>query len=412
MINPEAKKLAQERDARMKAAIALKEPDWVPFMGLGGDVVAAYAGFTSYEFNFDYEKAHQATIKYLKDFPSDRAMAGMSSLGNLVMTLGFLDFPDLANSFFMVNGPMNDILKVKYCRFPGRELPENSSPQFIGGTYMQPEEYDELIADPVKFSYEKILPRTITTLQELGSPTALAAMARFGLEIAKQRAAMMRLAQDLAALGYASSSFGAFACAPLDYIGDQLRDIPNLILDLRRYPDKIKAATRSLLETLLSLTLQSKAIGADSAMFPLHLNEYLSPELYKEFYWPTLKEYVLRLREEGIRSQIFFEGRHDAHLDTILELPAGWGSAYFEKTDVRKAKKLLQGHTCIMGGIDVGVVISSTPAKIDEYIKELLGDMMPGGGFILCANVNNLPRETPVENIRAVYEAVEKYGKY
>ena len=26
-------------------------------MGLGGDVVAAYAGLTSYEFNFDYEKA-------------------------------------------------------------------------------------------------------------------------------------------------------------------------------------------------------------------------------------------------------------------------------------------------------------------------------------------------------------------
>ena len=55
-------------------------------MGLGGDVVAAYAGLTSYEFNFDYEKAHQATIKFLQDFPSDRAMVGMSALGNLVMT--------------------------------------------------------------------------------------------------------------------------------------------------------------------------------------------------------------------------------------------------------------------------------------------------------------------------------------
>jgi uroporphyrinogen-III decarboxylase len=276
---------------------------------------------------------------------------------------------------------------------------------------MQPEEYDDLIADPVKFSYEKILPRTVENLEDLGSPAAMATMARFGMEIQKQSAAMARLGADLAKLGYGGSA-GAFASAPLDYIGDQLRDIPNLILDLRRYPEKVKAATRSLLETLLRLTLQSKAMGAKSAMFPLHLNEYLSPELYREFYWPTLKEYVLRLREEGMISQIFFEGRHDAHLDTILELPAGWGTAYFEKTDVRKAKKILQGHTCIMGGIDVGVVIGGTPAKIDEYMKELLGEMMPGGGFILSANVNNLPRETPIENIRAVYEAVEKYGKY
>ena len=65
-----------------------------------------------------------------------------------------------------------------------------------------------------------------------------------------------------------------------------------------------------------------------------------------------------------------------------------------------------------MGGIDVGMVISSTPAMLDEYIKEILGEMMPGGGFILAPNIGNLPRETPIENIRAVYEAVEKYGKY
>ena len=152
--------------------------------------------------------------------------------------------------------------------------------------------------------------------------------------------------------------------------------------------------------------------GCRNGHVPLHLNEYLSPELYKEFFWPTLKEFVLRLREHGMRSEIFFEGRHDPHLETILELPAGWGTAYFEKTDIRKAKKLLQGHTCIMGGLEAGVVIGSTPAQIDEHVKRLLGDMMPGGGFILCLDVANLPRNTPIENIAAVYEAVEKYGKY
>ena len=67
MISLEAQKLAQERAARMKAAIELREPDRVPFMGVAGDVVAAYSGLTSYEFNFDYEKSLQATIKFLTD---------------------------------------------------------------------------------------------------------------------------------------------------------------------------------------------------------------------------------------------------------------------------------------------------------------------------------------------------------
>ena len=243
------------------------------------------------------------------------------------------------------------------------------------------------------------------------APEAHAAMARLALEKAKAGAAMRDMFRQLQELGYAPGGLSVFF-APLDFIGDQLRDIPNLIKDLRRYPDKVKAATEAVLEPLLKVSVNAKGPGVETAMIPLHLNEYLSPALYNEFYWPTLKEGILRLAELGMKSQVFFEGRHDAHLETILELPAGWGTAYFEKTDVRKAKKLLQGHTCIMGGIDVGMVISSTPAKLDEYIKEILGEMMPGGGFILAPNIGNLPRETPIENIRAVYEAVEKYGKY
>lgn len=411
MISPEMKKLAEERAARYQAAVELKEPDRVPFTGLGGDVVAAYAGITSYEYCFDYEKSHQATLKYLNDFPSDQPLIPMTSVANTVAALSFVDLPDIPPLLSNIDGPTNDILKVKYGRFPGRQLGENSSPQFIGSDFMQPEEYDELIADPVKFCYEKMLPRTITNLQDLESPAALAAMARLGLEKAKQGAAMQKLMRELQKLGYPLSGMSMFL-TPIDFIGDFLRDIPNLIKDLRRYPDKVKAAAEALLEPLLKLALAGKKMGVEISFIPLHFNEYLSPKLYNEFYWPTLKAGILGMLQEGMKSRVFFEGRHDPHMETILELPAGWGIGFFEKTDVRKAKKMLAGHTCIMGGIDTGMVIGSTPAKLDEYIKEVLGEMMPGGGFILSPNVSYLPRETPIENIRAVYEAVEKYGKY
>ena len=39
MVSPEMQKLAEERAARMQAARELKEPDRVPFTGLGGDVI-------------------------------------------------------------------------------------------------------------------------------------------------------------------------------------------------------------------------------------------------------------------------------------------------------------------------------------------------------------------------------------
>ncbi|HZK25737.1 MAG TPA: uroporphyrinogen decarboxylase family protein [Oscillospiraceae bacterium] len=404
-------KLAAERAARYNAAVELKEPDRVPFTGLGGDVVGSYAGITSYEYCFDFEKSHQATLKYLKDFPSDQPLIPMTSVANTVSSLAFVDFPNVASLVSNIDGPTNDVLGVRYGRFPGRELGENSSPQFIGTDYMQPEEYDELIADPVKFCYEKMIPRTTRNLEDLGSPAALATMARLGLEKARQGAAMQKFMRELMELGFPLSGMSMFL-APIDFIGDFLRDIPNLIKDLRRRPDKVKAATEALLEPLLKLVLQGKKTGVEMSFIPLHFNEYLSPKLYQEFYWPTLKQGILSMLEEGMKSRVFFEGRHDPHLETILDLPAGWGIGFFEKTDIRRAKKMLEGHTCIMGGIDTGMVIGSNPAKLDEYIKELLGEMMPGGGFILSPNVSNMPRETPIENIRAVYEAVEKYGKY
>lgn len=66
-----------------------------------------------------------------------------------------------------------------------------------------------------------------------------------------------------------------------------------------------------------------------------------------------------------------------------------------------------------MGGIPVSLLIGGTPEKIDEYIRDLLREVMPEGGFILApGTVMGLARETPIENIKALICAVEKYRKY
>ena len=109
-------------------------------------------------------------------------------------------------------------------------------------------------------------------------------------------------------------------------------------------------------------------------------------------------------------SLVFFEGHHEPHLETILELPKGWGIAYFEKTDVVKAKEILKDHSCVMGGLPITLLVGGTPASIDEYIKNLFEKVKPGGGFVLAPSVGTAPRETPLENLTALIEAVEKYG--
>jgi len=402
-----AQELAKERLARIEAAMNLEEPDRVPLWGFGGDIVPAYSGITNYDMCYEDEKALKASEKFMRDFPFDSTMAGITGLDGRVFCMAFAEYDDLSPLMTFITGPIHDILGDKYTRFPGRETDKTAPAQFVGGTFMQPDEYDQLIENPVKFMAETVLPRACKNLET--PRKAMATWVRLGMEIARSGGTVAEFGRISGELGYPALPMG-WGYAPLDIIGDFLRGVSNVVLDIRRYPDKVKKATEAIKEHLINYSLAYKKMGAKYAMFPLHLNEYLSPKLYKEFYWPTLKEIILRLYQEGIKSIVFFEGRHDPHLETILELPKGWGVAYFEKTDVVKAKKLLQGHTCVMGGIPITLIASGTPEEIDKYIKDLLEQVKPGGGFILAPGVAAAPADTPLENITALIKAAEKYG--
>ncbi|MCC6017317.1 MAG: hypothetical protein LM582_09810 [Desulfurococcaceae archaeon] len=108
---------------------------------------------------------------------------------------------------------------------------------------------------------------------------------------------------------------------------------------------------------------------------------------------------------------VFLEGDHLPHIDTILELSKGWGVAWFERPrDFIKVWEKLKGHTTVMGGVPPALIVGGKPEKIDEYIKNLLNKIKPEGGYILSLGVNELPRETPPENVRTYINTALKYG--
>jgi hypothetical protein len=409
MMSASPEELYAEREARLDEASRLKEPDRVPLLGGFGYFSASYGGLSHREFLYDYGKACDAVIKTAVDFQYDTA-GGLSRLGALPFTLAFLrEYGGSVSTW--VNGPIHDILEVRYARFPGRELAEDTPFQFIGQEFMKPEEYDELIADPSRFLVEKILPRSCRNLEEPGSARAMAALIKWGAEIRKSGEATKGLTDRLKDLGFPGYS-GGFSYAPLDFLGDYLRDIKNVLLDTYRRPDKVKEACDALAELIIEMGEITRRNSPGARVFiPLHLNEYFSPKHYGEFYWPTLKRVVNELIDRGLTPYIFYEGYHDAHLETILELPKGKTVSKFEKTDLRKAKEIIGDHSCIVGGPPSSLFMAGTPAKIDEFVKELLEDLKPGGGYILSPDVS-IPYTAKPENVKALADAVKKYGVY
>jgi len=402
--------LLTQRKERLDRASALKEPDRVPILGDFGFFSASYGGISHREFLYDYEKAARSVIKTTVDFAFDTA-GSTSRLGTLPFTLAFLKEYDGLTPLG-VNGPVHEILGVRYARFPGNELPDNAPFQFIGEEYMKVEEYDELIEDPARFIAEKIIPRSCRSLEDPGSTKAMASLIKWGAESRKASEATARLNEELEGLGFPRFS-GGFSYAPLDFIGDYLRDVKNVLLDTFRVPEKTKLACEAMKTLIIEMgeTIHGSTPEGTRVFIPLHLNEYFSPQQYAEFYWPTLKDVMQELIGNGLVPYVFYEGYHDVHLETILELPRGKTVSKFEKTDLRKAKEIIGDHSCIVGGPPPSLLMGGTPAKVDEYVKELLEDLKPGGGFIM-SNAVSMPSTAKPENVKALADAVKKYGEY
>jgi uroporphyrinogen-III decarboxylase len=402
--------LYAERKERLDCTSRLREPDRVPILGNFGFFSAVYAEITHYEFMYDYEKASKAIVKTAVDFGFDTA-GSISGLGALPFTLAFLkESSSLVSSW--VSGPVHDILGVKYARFPGRELDSNLPFQFIGEEYMKVDEYDELIEDPSSFIAEKLLPRSCRSLENPGSIKAMLALIEWGAESQRGSEALKNLRTSLEKFGF-PEFWTAFSYAPLDFIGDFLRDVKNVLLDIYRVPEKVKQACIALEPLIIEMgkiVAQSSPEGT-RALIPLHLNEYFSPKKYNEFYWPTLKKVILELIDNNVTPYIFYEGYHDVHLETILELPKGKTISKFEKTDLRKAKDIIGEHSCIVAGPPSSLLISGTPLKIELFTKNLLEVLKPGGGFIVSPSVS-IPATAKPENVKALFNAVKKYGKY
>ena len=114
----------------------------------------------------------------------------------------------------------------------------------------------------------------------------------------------------------------------------------------------------------------------------------------------------------GQTPYVFFEGRHDAHLETLLDLPKGKLVGVFDKTDPRKVRDVLGDHVILSSGPPNSLLIGGTPQKVDDYMKSMLDDCKEGGLMIYPGVDGGISGDAKPENVQAVLDAVKKYGTY
>ncbi len=216
---------------------------------------------------------------------------------------------------------------------------------------------------------------------------------------------------------------GARATVPFEFL-QYYRGFDNFIVDLFEQPEKVKEMCELVLDYEMTRAMQRAMVmgagelpGAEKIFFQAGIvgPPYVSPEVFKEFVYPTLKKGVDMVVNRGFKIHIHIDGTLTSVLPTLAEitdgLPKGKVCLDFEKTDLRAAKEILGGKVCFQGSVPSALLVYGSVEEVDDYCKKLIQDCGPGGGFSLGVECET-PWDSKPENVRAMVQSVEKYGQF
>ena len=80
--------------------------------------------------------------------------------------------------------------------------------------------------------------------------------------------------------------------------------------------------------------------------------------------------------------------------------------------DTRKLKREFGDRIAFWGAIDTYQALPyGTPQEVRDEVKQRIDDLGHGGGYVICS-VHNIQPEVPPENVVAMFEAANEFGRY
>jgi len=220
-----------------------------------------------------------------------------------------------------------------------------------------------------------------------------------------------------AQLGYPSQfGFGmGIGGAPFDVISDFLRGMRGAMLDMYRCPDKLLAVCEMVQEWQFARATPAipDAQGNPPRLFmALHRGSdgFMSKKQFEKFYWPGLKNTLIKAVDLGYIVAPVFEGVWDERLEYLLELPKGKVTFWSERTDIFRAKEVLGDHLCIQGGVPPTLLQAGSTQDVEEHCKKIIKTVGKNGGLLMFPT-SAMDFAKP-ENVKAMVDTIQKYGAY
>jgi hypothetical protein len=378
------------------------------FMG-ANEYVVRRKGCSGMDMVYNHEKLREPLLEFHNEFQPDTSVMP-------------LPYP----------GRVMDMLDYKSYIWGGQKLPENLTIQAVEGEYMMGDEYKEFAADPTNFWIKKYLPRVMPALAPLamltefprvsenvdiidlilpfGTPpfqAMLKTLMEAGDELMKMLGAVGQTGGMIAASGFPSMGFNIVK-TPFDYLGDTLRGTKGILMDMYRRPNDLLAATEAYVPVLVNAVVNaSDRSGAPCAMYVLHkgADAFMSQAQFEKFYWPTWKQVMMALYEEGITSYLFIEGSYNNRLENLAQMPEKSLVCHFDKTDMRRVKEVLSGKQIIAGNVAASLMATGTADDVRACCADLVELFEDAPGYIMAHGCYF--ENTTDEKLRAFMDSVK-----
>jgi hypothetical protein len=410
--SPEAEAEYKERIQRLRQIYDMQPHDRPladPFMG-ANEYVVRRKGLLGKDVVYNHDKLREPLLDFHREFQPD-------------VSVGVLPYP----------GKSWDLLDFKLYVWGGQKLPEYFAIQAVEGERMTGDEYKDFITDPTAFWLKQYLPRaygalaplamladfprisesidTIDLLVPFGLPPfqeMLHKMMEAGNELMKVLGSVGQTMGTITAEGFPGMGLNIVK-TPFDYLGDTLRGTKGILMDMYRRPNDLLAACEAYVPVLIkSIVGVSDRTNAPAALYVLHkgADTFMSHAQFEKFYWPSWKQVMLALYQEGITSYLFIEGSYNQRLEYLAEMPEKSLVCHFDKTDMRRVKEVLSDKFIIAGNVPASLMSAGTTDEVRAYCADLVELFADAPAYIMAHGCYF--ENTTDDKLRAFVESVRK----
>jgi uroporphyrinogen-III decarboxylase len=213
------------------------------------------------------------------------------------------------------------------------------------------------------------------------------------------------------ALGYPLIN-GSNSGAPYDVLADYFRGATGMMKDLFRNKEKLLEAIDLMRHYLTKMTIaNAKASGNPIVMLPIHWapDAFMSPKQFETFWWPSFRQMMIELIDADLIPMPLWESDCTNRLDVIKDIPPGKCIYWFERTDMVRAFEVLGDVVALRGNLSPSMMTTGTPGDVDTAVKRLVDEVWNKGGKLILDTAFGIPDETPIDNVRAMFDAARKY---